>query len=339
MTIVDLRSDTLTRPTPGMLDAMFHADVGDDVFGEDPEANALQEEAAELLGMESALFVPSGTMANEVAIRTLTEPGDEIIIWRRAHVFAHEGGGPSALSGVSMCILDADRGLLDPEDIRRNIRDAPAGGHEPYTKLISLENPANEGGGIVYPRETVAAIQALAREQGIRTHLDGARLFNAAVAQGVAPAAIAAGYDTVSICLSKGLGAPVGSLLLGSRPVIERAHRFRKMFGGGMRQIGYLAAAGRYALRHHVDRMALDHRHARLLAQAAVEGGFGVDMETVQTNMVYLDAPDPDAAVAALGERGVLCFTLYGGRIRLVTHLDVDRAGIDHACEALRAVL
>ena len=336
---VDLRSDTVTRPTPGMLEAMATAEVGDDVFGEDPEARALQEEVATLLGHEAALFVPSGTMANEVAIRTHTEPGDEIIVELKSHVFAHEGGGPAALSGVCIRTLAAHRGILDPADVEAAIRNAPDGGHQPYTKLICLENPSNEGGGSVYPLDVLDAHLALAEERGIRTHLDGARLLNAAVAQGVSPARIARGFDTVSLCLSKGLGAPVGSLLAGSTRTIERAHRFRKMFGGGMRQVGYMAAAGRYALKHHVERLAQDHVHARLLAEAAVEAGARVDMEAIRTNMVYLEVEDAPALVTNLAEQGVLCFALGRDRVRLVTHLDVDLEQINQACEVLHDVL
>ncbi len=339
MDYVDLRSDTVTRPTPGMLEAMTSAAVGDDVFGEDPQANALQDEVAEMLGFEAALFMPSGTMANEVAIRTHTEPGDEIIVERHSHIYVHEGAGPAALSGVSMCCLSAARGILETPQVEAAIRNAPDGGHQPYTTLICLETPHNEGGGAVYPLAVLDDHVALAQERGIRLHLDGARLFNAAVAMGVPPSRIARGFDSVSICLSKSLGAPVGSLLVGSAATIERAHRFRKMFGGGMRQIGYLAAAGRYALERHLERLYEDHEHAYLLAEAAMEGGAGVDMESVQTNMVYLEVDDGDAVVRALEERGVLCFALEKTRVRLVTHLDVSREEINRACEALHDVL
>jgi len=339
MEAVDLRSDTLTTPTPGMLEAMWSASVGDDVFGEDPEAIALQEEVADILGHEAALFMPSGTMANEVAIRTHTEPGDEIVVEARSHIFAHEGGGPAALSGVSMRTLSAQRGLLDPQQVAAAIRNAPDGGHQPYTRLICLENPSNEGGGAVYPLVLLDEHLALAKKRRIRTHLDGARLFNAAVAQGVEPSRIAAGFDTVSVCLSKSLGAPVGSVLAGSKRTITRAHRFRKMFGGGMRQIGYLAAAGRYAIHHHVERLAEDHEHAYLLAEAAIEAGASVDLESVQTNMVYLGVDRAPALERALARRGVLGLALGPDRVRLVTHLDVSREGINRACEALTEVL
>ena len=339
MEFVDLRSDTLTRPTAKMLESMWTASVGDDVFGEDPEAIALQNEIADILGQEAALFMPSGTMANEVAIRTHTEPGDEIIVEAGSHIFVHEGGGPAALSGVSIRTLAARRGVLEPGDVEAAIRNAPDGGHQPYTRLICLENPSNEGGGAVYPLDLLDQHTALAKERGIRIHLDGARLFNAAVAQGVPLSRIAGAFDTVSVCLSKSLGAPVGSLLAGSKQTIERAHRFRKLFGGGMRQIGYLAAAGRYAIHNHVERLVEDHEHAYLLAEAAIEGGAMVDLEAVQTNMVYIGVDDAPALEAALAKRGVLGLALGPNRVRLVTHLDISREGVNRACEALMELI
>ena len=339
MTPVDLRSDTVPRPTPAMLEAMMAADVGDDVFGDDPETLALQEEAAALMGFEAALFTPSGTMANEVAIRAHTEHGDEIVVERGAHIYQHEGAAPAALAGVTLCLLDGEGGLLSAEQVEGAIRDAPAGGHHPYTTLICVENPANEAGGAVYPVERTDALLSMARRRGIPVHLDGARLFNAAAALGETPARLARGFASVSICLSKSLGCPVGSLLLGNRTFVERAHRFRKMFGGGMRQTGYLTAAGRYALRHHVDRLAEDHAHARQLAEAVAAGGAEVDLASVQTNMVYFRVPDATGVVAELAAEGVLCLNLGSTRIRLVTHLDVTREGVERAAGVLRRVL
>ncbi len=339
MAPVDLRSDTVTRPTAEMLAAMMAAEVGDDVFGDDPETLALQEEAADLLGFEAALFTPSGTMANEVAIRAHTEHGDEIVVERGAHIYQHEGAAPAALAGVTLCLLDGQEGLLSAAQVEGAIRDAPAGGHHPYTTLICVENPANEAGGVVYPLERTDELLAMARRRGIPVHLDGARLFNAAAALGHPAARLARGFSSVSICLSKSLGCPVGSLLLGSAAFVQRAHRFRKMFGGGMRQTGYLTAAGRYALRHHLGRLTEDHVHARMLADAAREGGAEVDQETVQTNMVYLRVPDAAGVVAALAGRGVLCLNLDATRIRLVTHLDVSAQDTARACEVLREVL
>lgn len=339
MTPVDLRSDTVTRPTPVMLEAMMAARVGDDVFGDDPETIALQEDAAALLEFEAALFLPSGTMANEVAIRAHTEHGDEIVVERGAHIYQHEGAAPAALAGVTLCLLDGRGGLLSADQVEGAIRDAPAGGHHPYTTLICVENPANEAGGVVYPLARTDELVAMARRRGIPAHLDGARLFNAAAALGESPARLARGFSSVSICLSKSLGCPVGSLLLGKRAFIERAHRFRKMFGGGMRQTGYLTAAGRYALAHNLGRLSQDHAHARELAEVVAGAGAEVDLSSVQTNMVYFRVPDAAGVVAALAERDVLCLNLDATRIRLVTHLDVTSEGVARAKAALVEVL
>jgi threonine aldolase len=323
---------------------MAEAAVGDDVFGDDPSVNALQELSAELLGKEAALFVPSGTMANQVAIRTHTEPGDEIIVETGAHIYQYEGAGYAALSGVGIRCVDGVRGLLDADLVRGGIR--PAGGlsHFPTTKLVALENTANRGGGTIYTLARVREIEIVVRAEGLRFHLDGARLFNAAVALGVPVADTAAPFDSISFCLSKGLGAPVGSLLVGSRTFIDRAHRFRKMLGGGMRQAGILAAAGLYALEHNVARMAQDHARARRLGAAMNEmEGIAVDLSTVETNMVYADVAgtgrDANAFVEGLATRGVLLVEVGPCVIRAVTHLDVDDAGIERTVEALREVV
>ena len=336
MRIVDLRSDTVTRPTPAMLQAMSDASVGDDVFGDDPSVNRLQDLAAELLGKEAALFVPSGTMANQVAIRTHTEPGDEIIVESGAHIFLYEGGGFAALSGVSARCVPGVAGILDPADVDAAIR--PPGGlsHFPHTRLIALEDTANRGGGTVYPPHVVDGIRAVATTHGLALHLDGARMFNAAVAGGRSAEDVAGPYDSVSFCLSKGLGCPVGSLLVGSRPFVDRAHRFRKMFGGGMRQAGFLAAAGLYALEHHVERLADDHARARRLADALVARGPFRAAAPVSTNMAYVDTPGAaQDIVDRAAEAGVLTHATGPTTIRVVAHLDVDDAGIDQAIEAL----
>jgi threonine aldolase len=342
MPSADLRSDTVTRPTPAMREAMACAEVGDDVMGEDPGVNRLQEAVAGLLGKEAALFVPSGTMANQVAVRTHTEPGDEIILEGTAHIYIYEGGGYAALSGVSVSCVPGERGLLDPEAVSGAIRAPGNLSHFPVTRLLCLENSANRGGGTVYTPARTRALAAMARGHGLALHLDGARLFNAAVAQGVTVAQLAEPADSVSVCLSKGLGCPVGSLLAGSRTFIERAHRFRKQFGGGMRQAGILAAAGLHALAHHVDRLADDHRRARRLAEALARlPGLGVELDAVQTNMVYIGLPagaDAAAWVAALKARGVLVGVVGPGLLRAVTHLDVDDAGIEAAIAAFAAL-
>ncbi len=338
MSPIDLRSDTITRPTPAMGKAMTSAKVGDDVFGDDPSVNLLQARAAELLGMEAALFVPSGTMANQVAIRAHTEPGDEIIVESGSHIFLYEGGGFAALSGVSARCVDGEGGLLSAADVQAAIR--PPGGlsHFPNTKLVCLENTANRGGGTVYTPSRTAAIAQVARDAGLALHLDGARLFNAAVALDLPAAALAAPFDSVSFCLSKGLGCPVGSLLVGSSTFIARAHRFRKMFGGGMRQAGILAAAGNYALDHNIVRLADDHRRARRLGEAlAALPGISVDLDRVVTNMVYVDITDTGrdatAWTEALQAQGVLLAAVSDTEVRVVTHLDVDDQGIERAIE------
>ncbi len=339
MRAIDLRSDTVTRPTPAMRQAMFDAPVGDDVFGDDPTVNRLQAVAAERLGKEAALFVPSGTMANQVALRTHTEPGDEIIVEVGSHIFLYEGGGPAAISGVSVWPVAAERGLLSAEQVAAAVR--PPGGlsHFPLTKLVCVENTANRGGGSVYRPERIAAIADVAREHGLNLHLDGARMFNAVAALGTTAADVAAPFDSISFCLSKGLGCPVGSLLVGSRAFVDRAHRFRKMLGGGMRQAGILAAAGLYALEHHVDRLVEDHARARRLAEAldAVDG-CGVDLPAVESNMVYVDVSgtgrDASAIVEDLAALGVLSHAPNAACIRLVTHLEVDDAAIDATLDA-----
>ncbi len=339
MNLVDLRSDTITRPTPQMRDAMASAAVGDDVFGDDPTVNELQARAADLLGKEAALFVPSGTMANQVAIRTHTEPGDEIIVESGSHIFLYEGGGFAALSGVSAHCVPGERGVLSAQQVAAAIR--PPGGlsHFPNTSLVCLENTANRGGGAVYPQETVAAIAGVARDAGLRLHLDGARVFNASVALGLPVAEVVAPFDSVSFCLSKGLGCPVGSLLVGRRAFVDRAHRFRKMFGGGMRQAGILAAAGLFALDHNIERMAVDHARARRMAEAFdALPGYAVDLGAVQSNMVYVDVAgtglDGDAFVAALVERGIQAHATGATELRLVFHLDVDEAGVERTLAA-----
>ncbi len=337
----DFRSDTVTIPTPAMRAAIAAAPVGDDVFGDDPSVNALQLRVAELLGKDAALFVPSGTMANQVAIRTHTEPGDEIIAESTSHIFLYEGGGFAALSGVSLHQVEGTRGLLDAASVDAAVR--PPGGlsHFPVSKLICVENTANRGGGTVYPLDTLSELRGVADTHGLRMHLDGARLMNASVAQGQSPATLCEAFDSVSLCLSKGLGAPVGSLLVGSRAFIERAHRFRKMFGGGMRQAGVLAAAGLHALDHHVDRMAVDHERARTLAvELESLDGVDVDLESVQTNMAYVDfagtGRDATHWVTVLERAGVLAHATGATTVRFVTHLQVGDEGVEEAIEAVR---
>ncbi len=340
---IDMRSDTVTRPTSAMREAMFSAELGDDVFGDDPTVNRLQEVAAERLGKEAALFVPSGTMANQVAIRTHTEPGDEIVVEAGSHIFLYEGGGASALSGVSVRTVPGARGLLSADQVAEAVR--PPGGlsHYPVSKLVCLENTANRGGGSLYRPDRVDAIARVARDRGLRLHLDGARMFNAAVALGLPASTLAEPFDSISFCLSKGLGCPVGSLLVGTKAFVARAHRFRKMLGGGMRQAGVLAGAGLYALEHHVDRLALDHARARRLGEAmAAVPGCSVDLASVESNMVYVDVAgtglDADAFAAGLLESGIWTHATGPTSLRFVTHLQVDDAAVEATLAAFVAV-
>jgi threonine aldolase len=336
---IDLRSDTITRPTEGMRVAMMAAAVGDDVYGEDPTAQQLQERVAQLLGKEKGLFFPSGTMCNQVAIAAHIQPGQEALCDRNCHIFNYELGGASWLGGVQLNALDAPHGILSAAQIEEAIR--PDDIHEPQTGLILLENTHNRGGGTIYPQSTIAAIADVARHNAIPLHLDGARMINASVASGASPAEIAAPFDSVYFCLSKGLGCPVGSVLAGSARFIDRAKRLRKAFGGGMRQIGFLAAAGLYALDHHVERLAEDHRRARVLAEALAQLEiFSINLECVQTNIVLADIMTPQKTAASvqaeLAEQGVFVSLFGRQRIRLVTHLDVDDNGIDKAIQIFK---
>lgn len=339
--VVDLRSDTVTRPTPAMLQAMASAEVGDDVYGEDPTVRRLEERTAELLGTEAALFAPSGTMTNQIAIGLHTRPGDELLCDPTAHIYVWEGGGIARLWGVTARTLPVPGGLLRREHLEGMIR--PDDGHYVRTRLVCLENTHNRGGGRVYPFEELGAVAAWARSAGLRMHLDGARLMNAVVASGISAARWASHFDTVSLCFSKGLGAPVGSALAGSADAIREAHRLRKVLGGGMRQAGVLAAAALHALEHGVERLAEDHAHAQRLA-AAVEATPGLSLEsgTVETNLVWIAvAPAlgtaPEVA-ATLKAHGVLVSALGPQVLRACTHRDVDRAQIDRACQAIQAL-
>jgi len=337
MNAIDLRSDTVTRPTPGMREAMARAEVGDDVYGEDPTVNLLQERVADLLGKEAALFVASGTMANQVALGVLTRPGDEVICDEGAHPVNFEGGAMPALWGIQPRTLRGDRGLLDPAEVEALIR--PESEHFPRSRVLEIENTHNRGGGSVYPVERVEALAEVARRRGLFMYLDGARLMNAVVASGVPARRYAAGATLASICLSKGLGAPVGSLLAGPRDLVREARRLRKRLGGAMRQAGVLAAAGLYALDHHVERLALDHESARELAGAlAALPGVRIP-HPVETNLVFASfAGRPAAAlVARFREAGVLA-NPEGSRpdvVRFVTHLDVSRADVAEAARRI----
>ncbi|MBL7024688.1 MAG: low-specificity L-threonine aldolase [Candidatus Marinimicrobia bacterium] len=340
MSYIDLRSDTVTRPTGAMRTAMYEAKVGDDVYGEDHLVNELQERVADMLGKEAGLFVPSGTMSNQLAIRSQTQPGDEVICEYNSHIFNYEGGGPALLSGVQLHPLLAENGILVSDQIAEAMR--PADHHYAQTRLITLENTHNRAGGVVYPLPVVEDIARYANTRKIRMHLDGARLMNAVIASGLDPSAYGDHFNSVSLCLSKGLGAPVGSVLVGDAECINRAHRFRKMFGGGMRQIGILAAAGLYALDHHIERLAEDHIRAKTLAQTCLELGYlEKDIAWTQTNIVLLTFPDGNTKEMELKFKaaGLLVSVVNDYRIRLVTHLDFDEQQLLRSVEILKQVL
>jgi threonine aldolase len=338
--IIDLRSDTITQPTPEMRQAIAQAEVGDDVLGDDPTVQALEAEVAARLGKAAAVYMPSGTMTNQVALRVHTEPGDEVILDADAHVYYYEGGGPAALSGVMCRLIAGHHGIFSADDVRAVLR--PANPHFPRTRLVCLENTHNRGGGRIFPLEDIQAIAGLCRDRGLKLHLDGARFWNACVATGLSPAAYAAPFDTISVCFSKGLGAPVGSALVGSVEDIDRARRFRKLFGGGMRQAGILAAGALYALHHHYDRLAEDHAHAQELAQAlAAIPGVAIDPADVQTNIVVFQIPGRDAVQVSqqLDAAGVRVLPVGSDTLRAVTHLMVSREHIRQVPERVRAVV
>jgi threonine aldolase len=333
---IDLRSDTVTRPTPAMREAMARAEVGDDVFGEDPSVNRLEAAAAVRVGKEAALFVPSGTMANQIAIAIHTRHGDSVLASQGAHILRYEAGGAAALSGVQITPIGSG-GLFDADDVRAavlpdtNVHFAP-------TSLLAAENTHNSSGGRVFPIAQLEAATAAARDAGLRTHLDGARLFNAEVASGIDAARWTTSFDTLSFCFSKGLGAPVGSVLCGSREAIAFGRRLRKRFGGGMRQAGILAAAASYALEHHVARMAADHANARRLAEGLQKLGLPVD-PWPETNMVMFRVADTLGFARAAHQSGVLVIPLDPGRFRAVTHLDVSSDDVDEVIARLATLL
>ncbi|HYM82037.1 MAG TPA: GntG family PLP-dependent aldolase [Candidatus Limnocylindria bacterium] len=338
--IVDLRSDTVTRPTPAMLRAMVEAEVGDDVFGDDPTVQLLERRVASLAGKDAALYVPSGTMGNQIGIRCHTTPGDEVLVDSEAHIFLFEQGGIGANSGCLAHPLVTDRDGLAPDRIAACVQGEDE--HVAHVRLLCLENTHNFHGGIVLPLERLRALAARAREHGLRVHLDGARLWNASVATGIPIREWAAPVDTVMMCFSKGLGAPIGSILTGDADVIRAARRQRKLWGGGMRQVGILAAACLHALDHHIERLADDHSRARALAQGfRVAPGVAVDEPETNIVLVRLEHPalDPEAVVQALETRGVRLTEFGHQRLRAITHLDVDDEGIARSVDVFQSVL
>ena len=320
--LIDLRSDTVTRPTPGMKEAMFSAAVGDDVFGEDPTVNALEEKIAKLFGMEAAIFCPSGTMTNQIAIRLHTGPQREVICHEHSHIYLYEGGGIMANSMASVKLLSGNLGKITVDQVTASIN--PDDVHAAETTLVSLENTMNKGGGSIYTLDEIKPIRRLCLEKGIKLHLDGARLFNALVETGESPAAWGAQFDTISICLSKGLGCPIGSVLLGSKVDIKRARKVRKAFGGGMRQAGFLAAAGIYALDNHVDRLKVDHARARTLGQMLEALPVVSEVFPVATNIVIarLDGVSPESFMKKLAEKDIKSVKFGADLVRFVTHHD-----------------
>ena len=343
MNIIDLRSDTVTRPSAGMRAAMAQAEVGDDVFGDDPTVKRLEERVADLLGKEAALYVPSGTMSNQIALNVHMLPGDELLCDLNCHIYNYEGGGPAILSGVTCRTLDGDFGILDLSQLEDKIRN-PDDPHLVKTRMVALENTHNRGGGRIYPIEKIEAISQWAWKNGLIMHLDGARLWNAIVATGISAREWGKHFDSVSVCFSKGLGAPVGSALAGSKAVIAKARRTRKLFGGGMRQAGIIAAACLYAMDHNIERLADDHRNAQILAEAIADTpGLHLEPAEVDTNLVWFRI-DPAVGnakdiTARLKQNGVLVHAAGSHKLRACTHMDVSKAQAERAAEMLHTVV
>ncbi|MFL5886677.1 MAG: threonine aldolase family protein [Thermoleophilaceae bacterium] len=338
--MINLHSDTQTRPSPGMRQAMAQAEVGDEQRFQDPTVNALQDRVAELLGQEAALFLPTGTMCNQISIRLHIRPhGDEMILHRASHPIVAEAGGPAAHAGAMIHALDGEGGMFTPAQVEAAIRPA-TDRYSPNSRLVCVEQTTNMGGGRVWPLEQMLGVVQIARRHELRTHLDGARLMNAVVASGVSAADYAREFDTAWLDFTKGLGAPVGACLAGSRELIDQAWRLKQMMGGALRQAGIVAAAGLYALDHNVERLAEDHENARVLAEGLAElPGVELDPSTVETNIVIFEIPDAPGLSRRLAERDVDISPLSDRRMRAVTHLDVDRAGIESALDAFRALL
>ncbi len=337
--MIDLRSDTVTRPTPAMLEAMFSAKVGDDVFGEDPTVIALEEKAAQMFGKEAALYCASGTMSNQIAIKVHTRPGDEVICDQTAHIYNYEGGGIAFNSGASVRLLQGDRGRYTASDVLQNIN--PDDVHRPVTRLVEIENTVNRGGGAYFNFKSLIEIGDVCRKHGLAYHLDGARLFNALVETDEQTSDYGKLFDSISICLSKGLGAPVGSILLGDKAFIKQARRFRKVFGGAMRQAGYLAAAGIYALDNHVTRLKEDHQRAQILGKTLEALSCVDSVMPVDTNIVIFNVAKTMEAsdfVEKMRAKEILMIAIGGKQIRMVTHLDFDDAMLDVVISELKAL-
>lgn len=336
--MIDLRSDTVTKPTPAMLEAMFAAQVGDDVYDEDETVNALQKKVAERFGMEDALFCPSGTMTNQIAMRIITEPQDEVICYKGAHIYKYEGGGLAYNAQVSTRTIAATDGILTPAQVTANVN--PDNIHYPSTKVVALENSVNRAGGTCYSLPQIAEVVQEARKHQLKTHLDGARVFNALVAKDEKAEDYGQYFDTISVCLSKGLGCPIGSLVVGSKALMKKAKRSRKVLGGAMRQVGYLAAAGIYALDHHVTRLAEDHQRAKTIADYLATKSYVSNLVAPQTNIVLFDLPNleiVDRLLAHLKSNGILAGMMDALTMRFVTHLDFDDDQLTQFLKALDA--
>ena len=337
--MIDFRSDTVTKPSKEMMDAMFSAPVGDDVFSEDPTINELQQFAAKMFGKEDALFCSSGTQTNQIAINVHVQPGSEVICHEESHIYKYEGGGIAKNSGASVRLLQGDRGRLTVESIAKWVN--PDDVHFPTTQLVSLEDTANRGGGAIYDFTEIQKIKKFCVANNLPLHLDGARLMNALVETKIDPKVYAAEFDSISLCLSKGLGAPVGSVLIGTKDFIKKARRVRKVFGGGMRQAGIIAAGGLYALKNNVDRLLIDHQHARQLEQTLNQLIWVKEVISVETNIVVVILNNPskrDEIISKLAEQGVRIMAFGEGMLRLVTHLDVSSNEIDQTCDKLRKI-
>lgn len=334
--MTDFRSDTFTKPSQLMLDAMFMAQVGDDVFSEDPTINELELQAAEIFGMEAAIFCPSGTMTNQIAIKCHTQPGDEVICDKLSHVYIYEGGGIAFNSGCQVKPIDGDRGRITAEQVKNAIN--PDDLHKPVTRLVSLENTANRGGGSCYQFDEIKHIREVCVENNLALHLDGARVFNAIVAKKESPKHYGATFDSISVCLSKGLGAPVGSVLLGKKDFIRKARRVRKVLGGGMRQAGYLAAAGIFALQNNIERLDIDHQHAKKIAEALLKKSFTGRMMPVETNIIIFEVTGNYTAktlAEAFKKHDILVMAISETQVRMVLHLDVTKKMVEDTIKVI----
>ena len=335
--MIDYRSDTFTKPTPGMLQAMFTAEVGDDVFGEDPSVNKLESLSAGMFGMEAGLFCPSGTMTNQIAIKCHTQPGDEVICDKLSHVYIYEGGGIAFNSGAQVKALEGERGRVTAEQVLEAINAEDV--HKPHTSLVSLENTANRGGGSCYDFTDIQKIKEVCLLNNLKLHLDGARLFNAIVSCNETPKQYGEVFDSISICLSKGLGTPIGSVLLGNKDFIKKARRVRKVFGGGMRQAGFMAAAGTYALENHIERLEVDHIHARQVAEALLKKEFTGKMLPVETNIIIFEVVDETYSAKSLAKEfkkyDILVMPVSPTQIRMVFHLDITEQMVKKTLDAI----